>query len=111
RTDQPKVTITRDGAVWYAPRGAGSSGYGGVAAVLYPDKDNIPTLGAFYSATTSHNRTAKFNGKSVKVTGVVKMAPATAENQEVVVAHGFVGKPLAAPATKRANPGDSPLAD
>ena len=104
RTDQPKVTITRDGAIWYAPRAAGHNGYGGAAAVLYPDKDNIPTLGAFYSITTSHNRTAKFNGKSVKVTGVVKMAPANAENQELVVAHGFVGKPLAAPVSKREDP-------
>ncbi len=111
RSDQPKVTITRDGAVWYAPRGAGSGGYGGVAAVLYPDKDNITTLGAFYGPLSSHNRDAKFNGKSVKVTGVVKMAPDKAENHEVTVAHGFVGKPLSAP-VRRADPSAEPaLAD
>jgi streptogramin lyase len=43
--DTPKIQITRDGAVWYAPRG--SNEYPGMGA-LYPDKDKITTLGAYY---------------------------------------------------------------
>ena len=43
--DSPKLQVTRDGAVWYAPRG--SSRNAGLGA-LYPDKDKITTLGAFY---------------------------------------------------------------
>ena len=43
--DSAKIQITRDGAVWYTPRGSRrNAGMG----VLYPDKDNIKTLGAFY---------------------------------------------------------------
>ncbi|MCU0870690.1 MAG: hypothetical protein MUF30_14045 [Burkholderiales bacterium] len=45
RTDIPKLAVTRDGAIWYGPRNAGQSGgYGGAAAVLYPDKDAIETF-------------------------------------------------------------------
>ncbi|MBT5240941.1 MAG: hypothetical protein HOL61_10210 [Rhodospirillaceae bacterium] len=49
RTDFPKVAITREGAVWYAPRmvamtKGGPAGLG----VLYPDKDKMTTYGAFY---------------------------------------------------------------
>ena len=49
RTDFPKLAITRDGAIWYAPRMIAMS-RGGPAGtgVLYPDKDKIKTLGAFY---------------------------------------------------------------
>jgi len=43
--DTPKIQITRDGAVWYSPRGSQNApGFG----VLYPDMDKMPTLGAFY---------------------------------------------------------------
>jgi virginiamycin B lyase len=44
RTDQPKVEITRDGAIWYCPR---SSEHGAVG-VLYPDVTKITSLGAYY---------------------------------------------------------------
>jgi streptogramin lyase len=49
RTDFPKVAITKEGAVWYAPRmvamtNGGPAGLG----VLYPDKDKMTTFGAFY---------------------------------------------------------------
>ncbi|MFL2770392.1 MAG: carboxypeptidase regulatory-like domain-containing protein [Rhodospirillaceae bacterium] len=49
RTDFPKVAITREGAVWYAPRmvartKGGPAGLG----VLYPDKDKMTTYGAYY---------------------------------------------------------------
>ncbi len=42
--DQPKLEITRDGAVWYCPRSGAEPGVG----VLYPDVTKIKTLGAYY---------------------------------------------------------------
>jgi virginiamycin B lyase len=43
--DTPKIQITRDGAVWYSPRGSRDAPAFGV---LYPDMDKITTLGAYY---------------------------------------------------------------
>ena len=43
-TDQPKLEITRDGAIWYCPRSAAEPGVG----VLYPDASRITTLGAYF---------------------------------------------------------------
>lgn len=42
--DQPKIEITRDGAIWYCPRSGAESGVG----VLYPDVSKVTTLGAYY---------------------------------------------------------------
>jgi len=42
--DQPKIEITRDGAVWYCPRSGAEPGVG----VLYPDLSRVKTLGAYY---------------------------------------------------------------
>jgi virginiamycin B lyase len=42
--DQPKIEITRDGAVWYCPRSGAEPGVG----VLYPDMSKVKTLGAYY---------------------------------------------------------------
>jgi streptogramin lyase len=42
--DQPKIEITRDGAVWYCPRSGAQPGVG----VLYPDVTKITTLAAHY---------------------------------------------------------------
>ena len=42
--DQPKIEITRDGAIWYCPRSGAEPGVG----VLYPDVSKITTLGAYY---------------------------------------------------------------
>ena len=44
--DSPKIQITRDGAVWYSPRGSREAPAFGV---LYPDMDTIDSLGAFYT--------------------------------------------------------------
>ena len=44
RTDQPKLEITREGAIWYCPR---SSEHGAVG-VLYPDLTKITTMAAYY---------------------------------------------------------------
>ena len=43
-TDQPKLAITRDGAVWYTPRSSSRA----AAGVLYPDVTRMKTLGAYY---------------------------------------------------------------
>ena len=42
-TDQPKLAITRDGAIWYTPRSSVKAAVG----VLYPDVTAITTLGAY----------------------------------------------------------------
>ena len=43
--DTPKIQITREGAIWYSPRGSVDAPAFGV---LYPDMDKITTLGAYY---------------------------------------------------------------
>ena len=43
-TDQPKIEITREGAVWYCPRSSAQPGVG----VLDPDVSRIRTLAAYY---------------------------------------------------------------
>jgi virginiamycin B lyase len=43
--DTPKIQITREGAIWYSPRGSQDAPAFGV---LYPDMDKMTTLGAFY---------------------------------------------------------------
>ena len=43
-TDQPKLAITRDGAVWYTPRSSSKA----AAGVLYPDTGRMTTFGAYY---------------------------------------------------------------
>ena len=43
--DSPKIQVTRDGAVWYSPRGSREAP---ALGVLYPDMDTIDDLGAFY---------------------------------------------------------------
>ena len=43
--DTPKIQVTKDGAVWYSPRGSQDAPPFGV---LYPDMNKIPTLGAYY---------------------------------------------------------------
>jgi virginiamycin B lyase len=43
--DTPKIQVTKDGAIWYSPRGSVNAPAFGV---LYPDMDKITTLGAYY---------------------------------------------------------------
>jgi len=43
-TDQPKLAITREGAIWYTPRSSSKAAVG----VLYPDVTRITTLAARY---------------------------------------------------------------
>ena len=42
-TDQPKLSITREGAIWYAPRSSSKA----AAGVLYPDVAKMTTLAAY----------------------------------------------------------------
>jgi virginiamycin B lyase len=93
RTDQPKIMLTRDGATWFTPRLAGRDGYGGAASVLYPDKDAIPTLGAYYSPKSSANHVAKYRGPFTKVTGVTKVSRDGALNPEMP-GERTVGRPM-----------------
>ena len=44
--DSPKIQVTKDGAVWYSPRGSRQAPAFGV---LYPDMDKIDSLGAYYT--------------------------------------------------------------
>ena len=43
--DTPKIQVTKDGAIWYAPRGSVRLP---AISVLYPDMDKITSFGAFY---------------------------------------------------------------
>lgn len=81
RTDQPKISITRDGAIWYTPRYAGmSGGMGGAAAVLYPDRDKIKTLAAYYSAGNSANHIGKYKGPGTPIRNmIISNQPGVAE--------------------------------
>ena len=84
RSDIARLSITGEGAVWFAMRNGGQSGgYGAVATSLYPDKDNIKTFAATYSAKSNHGRlTYKYKGPDTKVTGKVKMVPAAPLNPD-----------------------------
>ena len=104
RTDQPKVMITKEGAVWYAPRNAGSGrlNYGAAAAVLYRDMNAITTLGAFYDRKSSANHHADYNGPGTSVTGTIKPTKLGAQNQPVAGAK-IVGKDPATAARSGGN--------
>lgn len=43
--DTPKIQITKDGAIWYSPRGSQDAP---AIGVLYPDMEKIAGLGAYY---------------------------------------------------------------
>ena len=70
QTDQPKITITRDGAIWYPPRGFASSGREpAAAAVLYPDKAKMKTFAAYLANNDPNANSRKYKGPPTKVTG------------------------------------------
>jgi streptogramin lyase len=89
RSDSLKTTITRDDGVWFIYRNAGKvTGYGGVAAVLYPDMDNIPTLAAYHSSDSAGNHLSGFSGPPAPpVLGEERLVPNNgAENAEEYLA-------------------------
>jgi streptogramin lyase/cytochrome c5 len=50
--DTPKIQVTKEGAVWYSPRGSANAP---AIGVLFPDMDKISTLGAYYPNGTPGN--------------------------------------------------------
>ncbi len=63
RSDTLKTTITRDDGVWFFYRNAGKyENYGGTAVVLYPDKDQIPTLAAYHRQGNQGYRMGQYQG-------------------------------------------------
>jgi cytochrome c len=82
RSDTLKTTITRDDGVWFFYRNAGKVlGYGGTAVVLYPDKDRIPTLGAYHPDVSQGYRLARYDGPlAPPVQGTVRVASAVAQD-------------------------------
>ena len=75
RSETLKTAITRDGAVWFVYRNGGKfAGYGASSVVLYPDKDRIPTLGAYFHEDSPFALSGKYRGpKAPKVTGTGKV--------------------------------------
>jgi len=81
RSDVPRLSVTAEGAVWFALRNAGhSGGHGGTAVVLYPDKDKITTFAAKYSEKSVHSKLLKYDGPMTPVQGVTKISPAEPQN-------------------------------
>jgi streptogramin lyase len=96
RTDFVKTRITRDGAVWTVYRNAGHyAGYGGMAAVLYPDKDKIITLAAYHPENGAGHHASKYKGPlAPKVTGGDKVSYGKRNNKEFeewALANGLPG--------------------
>jgi virginiamycin B lyase len=84
RTDMPKIQTTRDGAVWFPSRGAGVfHGYGGSVGVLYPDKDAIRNLGAYYWKGSDSEYITQYHGPFITVTGAKKMSKDGALNADI----------------------------
>ena len=75
RTDIARLTIGKDGSIWFAPRNAGQSGgYGSAISVLYPDKDKITSLKAYTSPRSYFSRQLNCkNCKPVTPEGKVKL--------------------------------------
>jgi virginiamycin B lyase len=59
--DSPKIQVTKDGAVWFSPRGSRNAP---AISVLFPDMDKITGFGAYYQHGTPGNffRTAAPTG-------------------------------------------------
>ena len=88
RSDTVKTTISRDNGVWFTYHNAGRyAGYGGSAVVLYPDKDNIPTLAAYHSKTGAGYHLSDYRGlPSPRVRGGNRISPPEAQNAETYAA-------------------------
>src|SRR5207248_11477421 len=61
--DQPKLEITREGAVWYCPRSGAEPGVG----VLYPDMAKVKTLAAYYHEVDAIRSRAALDRKSTRL--------------------------------------------
>ncbi len=65
KTDMPKMTITRDGAIWFTERSRTPTS----AAVLYPDKAKMKTFAAYFAPNDPNANALKYKGPSMKVAG------------------------------------------
>jgi len=102
RTDFVKTRITRDGAIWTVYRNAGHYvGYGGTAAVLYPDKDKITTLAAYHPENGAGHHASKYKGPlAPKVTGGDKVSYGSRNAREYeawALENGLTGPELTIP--------------
>jgi streptogramin lyase len=102
RSDTLKTNITRDGAIWFVNRNAGKfAGKGGAVVALYPDKDKINTLAAYYPEKSPHYRYSQYRGpKPPKVTGTLKFAVPLRnadEYEKWAIANGLPGPDAARP--------------
>jgi streptogramin lyase len=96
RSETLKTAITRDGAVWFVYRNGGKfAGYGASSVVLYPDKDKITTLGAYFAENSPFALSAKYRGpKWPKVNGGNKFSLGSqnaAEYEQWAIANGLPG--------------------
>ncbi len=111
RSDTLKTTITRDDGIWFFYRNAGKyAGYGGNVTVLYTDKDNISTLGAYHSETSAGYQLSGYSGPpSPPVLGEIRPVPLGSQNPEEYIefalAKGLLDEAQAA--TMRANQPDA----
>jgi streptogramin lyase len=81
RSDVPRLSITGEGAVWFALRNAGhAGGHGGTAVALYPDKYNIKTYSATYAPDSHHSKLLKYDGPMTPVLGATKVSPGEPQN-------------------------------
>ncbi len=106
RSETLKTAITRDGAVWFVNRNGGKfAGYGATSIVLYPDKDKITTLGAYFHEDSPFALSGKYRGpKSPKVTGGIKSAFGSqnaAEYERWAIENGLPGPQPGKPATEK----------
>jgi virginiamycin B lyase len=106
RTDMPKLEPTQAGSIWFSPRYASGYGYGGTAAVLYPDKDAIETLRAIPSTKLSNGHIWRYKGPFTKVTGAVKPSKHGARNQVA-----YQDKTVGAPFDAKASEPPAPIQD
>ena len=67
-TDQPKLEITREGAIWYCPRSSAEPGVG----VLYPDTSKIKTMAAYYQDIDAITSRKALRGKVVATSSEVR---------------------------------------
>ncbi len=88
RSDTLKTTIAKSGGIWFIYRNAGKyAGYGGGAAVLYPDKDKIDTLAAYHWDEAAGYALRKYTGPPAPpVQGGDRVSPPQAQNADEYVA-------------------------
>ena len=106
RSETLKTAITREGAVWFVYRNGGKfAGYGASSVVLYPDKDKITTLGAYFDEESPFALSGKYRGpQAPKVTGGTKFAIGAqnaAEYEQWAISNGLPGPKAVKPGVEK----------